>query len=89
MNDLLIDTSSQDFFKKFQKCLRIKGFTHLMNEFPSTNVHRSKDACMETSWLLKNDWVFFFRRDPHNASGSVLLEMTFISRPNFDLFLPV
>lgn len=61
-----------------------------IDEFAVTNAHGAEIADALPTGMMKYNGVLFLGRDPHAATGSVLLKMHFIKRPEVNslVFLP-
>jgi hypothetical protein len=56
----------------------------LKNQFPIAEPDSSKIAHTPTSGMVQQYRVPLLRRHPHQTTGSILLEMDFIGRPQID-----
>ena len=74
----------------FKKCLeagRVEYF-FLTGDQPSiVETDGSKEADFFTGGSVQDRRVSFFRRDPHSATGTVLLKVAFIQTPEVDVFI--
>ena len=74
----------------FKKCLeagRVEYF-FLTGDQPSiVETDGSKEADFFTGGSVQDRRISFFRRDPHGATGTVLLKMAFIQTPEVDVFV--
>ena len=61
----------------------VKNRIDIIYELPIINIDGSEDTDLMPGWLLFNNWIFNFLRNPHPAPCAILLEMAFISTPNF------
>jgi hypothetical protein len=65
--------------------LGIEGSLLLGEEVPVTNAHRPQEAHILPRRGMHHNGVSILMRDPHGATTSVLLEMTFVLKPQIDV----
>ena len=74
----------------FKECLeagRIEDFFLTGDQPPIVEAYGSKETDFFTGGSVQDRRVSFFRRDPHGATGTVLLKMAFIQTPEVNVFI--
>lgn len=72
---------TKKFFQEFFECHGVKRIRHHGDQFSGLKVHGSKHRNAFTCWRMFGHRVFLLWRNPHNATGTVLLEMAFVQTP--------
>ncbi len=72
-------------FEKYMERHGVKlSLLPLENQFSITQANSSEIAHALASGMMQQHRVLFFRRNPHQATRSILLKMDFIARPQID-----
>ena len=78
----------QKLFQERKKSHRVKPVLKTCDEAPVMDAYRSKHSDAFARRRVQNERVHILGWYPHNATGSVLLEMAFILKPQINVVSP-
>lgn len=87
-HQLVSSAMPQKLFQKRKKGHRVKPILKTCGETPVMDADRSKHSDAFARRRMQNKWVHILRRHPHNTTGSVLLKMAFILKPQINVISP-
>ena len=79
---------AQQLFQKSFKRDGIKLRIELCDQLAATKINRTKERNGLARWGMEQNGIGLLRRNPHDTSGSVLLEVAFIQTPQVKAFVP-